>query len=286
MIEALLGGENEIPGSDKEGIADRRIKPSLLTLLTDQAALLSPDAGNRPDEHALREGFPDRRGVIMWYQRAVVRTVGHIADQWEPIDCLSDATLLSALCYDPKIDVAVMPPASAKEYRAVLEAQVVQTACNRGYRDLRDVASDYIAEENGGSESASPTRNLSPGEQRNVAMRPGFQTMDEQQRTSLESLWGGFADVNELLDWLHGLNSPTNGEVDSGIAQATIADETALKHLIDETDTDEARIYREAFAAMKVLPAFVAGIRTMDTGELAAVESTGSTTHRMKGGQQ
>lgn len=284
MIEALVGDPGAQPGDDAEGIVDRRIKPSLLTLLTDQAALLDPDAIARPDEHALREGFPDRRGVIMWYQRAVVRTVGHIADDWEPIDCLSDATLLSALCYDPQIDMEIMPPGDAKKYRAVLEAEMVQPACNRAYRDLRDVASDYIADKNEG-EGASPTRDLTPTGQRNVAMRPGFQTMDEQQRQALDALWGGFEDVNELLDWLHGLNSPTNGEIAPDIAQATISDDTALRYLIDESDAEEARIYREAFATMEILPAFVAGIRSMDTGELAATESSGSTTFRMKGGQ-
>lgn len=277
MIERLL--------EDDEGVVDRRVGPSLLALLKDQAALIDPEKGDR-NEPALRGGFSDRREVIMWYQRAGVRTLGHIEDEWDPLDCVDDTTLLSALVQFSFGDITPMTPIEAEIYRDIVESEYVIPACNRAYRDLRNVASDYIQRPgNEGGEMNRADRNLDPSKQTHIAMRPGFQTVDRQQRLALEEFWGGFGDVAELEDWVLGLNSPTRGEIDETIAEETVSDDVAIGYLVHDTESREARRYQDFFVATVVLPAFVEAVRSMDMDELAKATRETPQTFRMKGGQ-
>lgn len=281
MIEKLL--------NDEEGVVDRRVAPSLLKLLHDQAALIDPEKVGRGGETGLRGGFSDRRSVIMWYQRAGVRTLGHIGKLWNPTDCVNDTTLLSALVRFDFDDVDPMAVEEARMYRRQLEGHVVIPACNQAFRDLRKVASEYIRQpgdgEGSGREVNPGNKDLDPTRQEYVAMRPGFQTLDKQQRLALEEFWDGFDDEDDLEDWILALNSPTRGEIDGDLADITIGDAVATHHLVDEPNTREARRYQDYFIAVMVLPAFIEGVKSIETGELAKATSDTPTTMRMKGGQ-
>lgn len=263
-----------------DAIVDRRIKPALLALIADQAELVDADG----DDYDLRTGFPDRRSVIEWYQKASVRTLGHIADDWPPIDCFAETeTLLPALVRRRKWWIEPMDPGRAVTYRQFLEAVVVQPAFAEAYADLRSHAREYV-EGDDDYESGPSDSDLKPGSQRNVAMRPGFQVLDRQQQAALDDLWGGFESRNDLLDWVHGLSAPSAGKNDSGLAEQILADDTAMDNLVWERDTPGAKSWREWFAAAIVLPYFVKAVNTIDTNELAESTSDTPTTMRMKGG--
>lgn len=272
---------SEIIGADDpdDVIGDLRVKPALRTLVYDQARLVTQDSVGGWDEYALRQGFPNRREVIHWYQRAVVRTFGHIADAWEPKDCVADQTMLSAVIHRDDNRPKRMPDDAARSFRQYLESVVVQPACNKAYTDIRTKAMEYVKSESEDGSTWTP-RDLDPSNQAAIAMRPGFQSVDEQQDAALRQLWGGFTDTNSLLDWSMALNSPTNGEIPSDFSEKITTDEVAMKYLVHDRDADRARAYREAFAASWLLPAFVDGVVAMDASELAQTTSDGSVTLR------
>lgn len=270
MIREFVGG------SDDYGVADKRVKPALLALLTDQAALLDASY-SKTVEYDLRSGFPDRRSLIGWYQRAIVRTLGNIEDEWSPIDCVDDPTMLAALVNEPPRGVPDMAPETAEAYRRQVEAQIVQPACNRAYKGLRTKAVEYVKTPD--SDEQGVNADLDPGEQANIAMRPGFQSLDTQQQRALSRLWGGFEDEDAILDWLHALNSPANGAVPDELSDEVLTDSLAVSRLTG--DSEEAATYRETFAATVILPAFVEGVRSMETTELAKTQNDTATTHRM-----
>lgn len=275
MIEKILGTDS--PTENWAG-ADRRVKPALQTLLVNQAALMDVDhSESAAVDHSIRSGFPDLRRLIEWYQRAAVRTVGEIAEDWEPFDCIGDSTLRSCM-------IDTDDDAKKRRYRLIVESTVVKPACNRGYRRLRSSAVEYVKAAD--QESRVTEHNLDPYSQASVAMRPGFQTLDDQQRRALDSLWGGFDDEYALADWLHSLNSPSNGEIADDIEPMTITDENALKHLVYESETSKATAFQAMFAASLVLPAFVDAVRSIETQELAKETKTGAGTMQMKGSNE
>lgn len=254
--------------ADNRGVPP--VRPALEVLQADQRALLTPTDDDRyADEHHLRGGFPDRRALIRWYQRAAVRTLGHIADRVGPDALEHDAVFLSATITGAErgrwLDEPLSPEA-AERYRDWYEAEIVQQACVRAYKDLREVAVEHI-----GEDAAPSFGDIEPAKQRHVAMRPGFQQLDEWQAETLASLWDGLDDKTALLDWLHDLNRPTNGEIRDDVAVLTEQDDIALGHLVtpDGGDVDDRR-YREWFAIKLLLPAFVDGVREMTTTELVA----------------
>jgi hypothetical protein len=181
-----------------------------------------------------------------------------------------DKTLLQALVTSPN-RAAFVPDGSdpmalekAGRYRRRLEADIVLPACNRAYNDLRLVAGEYIDDE----DEVDPEK-VDPSRQGNVAMRPAFQEKDEQQRQALTELWSGFVDVDDLLDWCHWLDEPTNGSVDANLSHLILNDETAREHLLpSDVGAGEAQRYRERLASVVLLPAFAKGLRRMDAGEL------------------
>ncbi|OYR79123.1 hypothetical protein DJ72_14340 [Halorubrum distributum] len=94
-------------------------RPALPTLQHDQRVLLEPTADSELD-HGLRDGFPNRRVAIEWYQAAIVRTLGHITERWEPVALLRDRTLLTALVVGPERETFADDPLTlnvAREYR-------------------------------------------------------------------------------------------------------------------------------------------------------------------------
>lgn len=272
---------------DEEFAADKRVKPALLTLLHDQAELVRQPGRDDSVDYSFRTGFPDRRRLIEWYQRAAVRTLGNIADDWPPIDCFGDETLLAATIHDTdRLGIEAMDDEPAKRLRSIIESAVLIPACNHAYRDLRGAAGEYIlagSSSNGEATTEASYSDLDPSSQSSIAMRPGFQTIDRQQQVALDEWWGGFESIDGLLDWVQALNSPAVGEVSEEL-QEIVTDDTAVRHLVDERHTDVARTYRELIACAVVIPDFVAGIKSMETSELAKASSEHPTTMRMKGG--
>lgn len=238
------------------------VRPALSVLQDDQRALIRPyDTGRSRDEHALRAGFPDRRTAIEWYQRAIVRTKGHIADA---------VGVEAQLTYKPLLDWLIPGRAGdervARLGRELFEAEVVLPACNRAYNDLRKVAGEYIGDQDGRAWT-----DLDPEGQQHVAMRPGFQRVDAMQASALRELWGGFPNREALFNWLHGLDEPTNGAVRADLAGLVNRSPRATRYLLDEAENDEkARYFRERFAIGLLLPAFVAGVDRLSPGELAS----------------
>lgn len=272
MTEQITDPVARATGGDLDASAEepQTVRPALRTLLYDQAALFDADAVDRGLEHGLRGGFPGRKGLIEWYQRAIVRTLGYLADRWRPQDMLSDETLLAGVIEGGTASTPPMPSDKARQYRAMLEAVVVHPACVRAYSDLRGSAGEYVGTD---GENLSPY-DINPAKQANVAMRPGYQVLDRQQRRTLSVLWGGFDNRGELLDWLHSLNAPTAGELRDEFAQDVLCDSTALHHLLHAPDTPTAQLYRQGLAVAELLPAFVDGVRRLSAGEAIELKRT------------
>lgn len=238
------------------------VRPSLSVLQDDQRALIRPvDTDRYTDEYHLRIGFPHRRAAIEWYQRAIVRTFGHIAD---------DVGIDTQLTYGPLLDWLI--PGRAGETgtprlgREQFEAEVLLPACNRAYNELRKVAGEYIDDDDGRAWT-----DLDPEGQQHVAMRPGFQRLDAMQAKALGELWGGFPNREALFNWLHGLDEPTNGAVREDIAALVNRSQLATELLLENYRPErKARFFREEFAIRLLLPAFAGGVDRMHPGELAA----------------
>ncbi|WP_206751671.1 hypothetical protein, partial [Halorubrum sp. SD626R] len=210
---------------------------------------------------------------------AIVRTIGHITDRWEPVGLLRDRTLLTALVVGPERERFADDPLSletARQYRQRLERVLVLPAFNLAYNALRKSAGEYPEDVRNDEHD--------PEGQDFVAMRPAFQVADRQQRVALQRLWGGFGSVEELQSWLHDLSEPTNGSLDESLPSRVGRDSVAREHFLGRVDADTAleaerlaRKYRERFAVAKLLPAFAAGIKRLEAGELATHTSDGLT---------
>lgn len=249
--------------ADGDGSTPPVVRPALKTLLYDMAALVDPDAVNRDVEYGLRDGFPDLRRLVEWYQRAAVRTFGHLATVWNPEDIVYDETLQAATLHHPPDAVTPLPPEKAEAMRDLYEATVLLPACSDAYVDLRTSAGEYV-----GTDGANvDPYEIRPEDQANIAMRPGYQVLDRQQRRTLRELWGGFQDRRELLTWLESLNGPTAGELDGPLSRGAIADSVFMDYLVHERAAPKAQAYRVTIAATHLLPAFVDGVRSLSAGE-------------------
>lgn len=269
--EPAYAPENTPPdagGGDEDDESD--VRPALQVLQNDQRRLV---CGGR-DEYGLRGGFPSRWEAISWYQRAIPRTLGFIADQWVPANLIRDGVLIDALLSDRSATHAFDPETAKKfgiteqtreRYRGLLESRFVLPACNKAYVNLRGGAGEYVFDEGGEQRLLE----IDPGAQENIAMRPGFSAKDAQQSKMLDRLKDGFNDEHALLEWLHDLDAATNGEIDEQTAMRYSRDPTARRHLIYDRETAAAREFREWVAAIELFPAFAAGIKSIDTGELA-----------------
>lgn len=243
-------------------------QPALATLQFDQRELI--ESGGTV-EHGLRDGFPTFREAIKWRQRATIRTLGLLSDYVPALDLVRDRTLSSALVVGEERETLVdepMPADHAREYRRRLERLFLLPACNRAYNGLRKRAGEYI-DDNERSE-------INPHEQRHVAMRPSFDRKDREQAAALSELWGGFESRDDLMDWAHRLNEPTNGAISSTLPAEIGRDQNAIELMLADESDRAARRFRERFAVIVLLPAFVVGIRRMEGGEKIS-EETGAT---------
>lgn len=217
---------------------------------------------------SLRHGFDSRQRFIVWYQAAVVRTFGALAETVNPLDLARDRVLLqAAITSDKRRKWASDEPINletAARYRRLLEQYALLPATNEAYNQLRKMAGEYI-----GTEAKNLPDSLAPDAQE-IAMRPAFSRKDIEQRDALERLWSGFPTEDDLRDWLHELDVPTNGALPSDFPRRLMADRVAVRNLVrGRLPERETRVFRERLAITKLLPAFVEGVRRMDAGELA-----------------
>ena len=250
-----------------------RTQPALRTLQVNQRELLV--GGDRVD-HGLRDGFPTLRSAIEWRQRAIARTMGNLSEKFPTADLLRDRTLATALVVGPERERLAddpLDPRVARGYRRLLERRRVRPACNSAYNRLRRQAGEYL------QDSDVAPEKVDPRQQDHVAMRPTLERKDREQAAALDRLWGGFDGEDELLDWIHDLDEPSNGAIPSGLAAQLCRDETARRYLLGDdlegADIERARRWREHFAAVVILPAFVRGIRRLEGGELVEQQSSG-----------
>jgi hypothetical protein len=252
------------------------VRPALETLQLDQRALVDATDSRLEDRPTpswdLRQGFPDRRAVVEWYQRATIRTLGHFADAVPPTKLVSDRPLVDALIGDDADD-------HAHKRRRQLEEQKLLPACRDAYDDLRGAAGEYIEvlEDN----SERDPLDFQPEKQANLAMRPAFSHLDHLQHATLTALWGGFETSDRIRDWMHSLNRAANGQAPADLPKRTMTDRQIRACLLDEPDdATHARRVRERYAIVLLLPAFVDAVDSMETGELAKRRRTTAQTYQ------
>lgn len=248
------------------------VRPALSVLQQDQRALFrEDDTGRYESEYHLKSGFPDREAVIRWYQRAIVRTFGHLTDRLPASVLETDPLLLSCLIVDETErrrylgDGDALPLWKAERVRDKFWATTLRPACRDAYRELADLAGEYI----GGDDEGLDYQELDPDNQKHIAMRPGFQQLDTEQSEALDRLFDGFADRDDIQVWLHGLDQPTNGAIRGDIGELVENAGPDVQYLLEGTDEPvKAQYIRELFA-INLLPAFAKGVKDMSSGELA-----------------
>lgn len=240
---------------DGEGVVRRTTVSALDVLQRQHRELLFDGASDRALAfRPLREGFQDRRGVVNWYQAAVVRTFGHVPEVFAPSELERDEALLDAL---------VSSSPRARFQRMQLLEQALLPACQQAYRHLRTQARERVSD--GNTDREKTYQGIEPERQRHVAMRPAFSRLDATQAGALAELWGGFRNRDGLVEWLHSLR-PT-GRFDPDLPRQVTADPAAMQYLTDQQDPDAAA-YRERLAIGVLLPGFARRARDLQGGEL------------------
>ena len=257
-------------GSEDIGLPD--IRPALRAVQYDQAGVVS-----RPID-----GFRSTIGIIRWLQSAAVVTLGELEDDLYLDLVLADDTLHQALLESESRALLYRKPLDddrARELREDLVATHLVPASVRAYQELESKAAEYSVREVLKEEEYNPN-DLDPSKQSHIAMRPGYDQLDRDQRHALARFWEGFDTRSGLLEWVRGLTAPTNSQLSEDLASQVIHDETAVAYLLED-DVDERRSqrYREWFLGSIVLPAFAAGVRTLDPGEVIHAEKSGISTY-------
>lgn len=256
--------------SDDLGLPD--IRPALRAVQYDQAGVVA-----RP-----LEGFRSTVGIIRWLQSAAVVTLGELDDDLYPDLVLGDDTLHQALLESESRAIQYRKPLSdhrARELREDLVATHLVPASVRAYQELESKAAEYSVREVLKEDEYNPT-DLDPSNQSHIAMRPGYDQLDRDQRHALARFWEGFDERGDLLEWIRGLTAPTNSQLPEDLASRVVHDETAVAYLLeDDVAAHRAQRYREWFLGSIVLPAFAAGVRTLNPGEVIHAEKSGISTY-------
>ena len=274
MSDELQPAEDTDPNlrADSEDIGLPDIRPALRAVQYDQAGVVS-----RPID-----GFRSTIGVIRWLQSAAVVTLGELEDDLYLDLVLADDTLHQALLESESRALLYRKPLDddrARELREDLVATHLVPASVRAYQELESKAAEYSVREVLKEEEYNPN-DLDPSKQSHIAMRPGYDQLDRDQRHALARFWEGFDTRSELLEWVRGLTAPTNSQLSEDLASQVIHDETAVAYLLeDDVDEQRAQRYREWFLGSIVLPAFAAGVRTLDPGEVIHAEKSGISTY-------
>lgn len=274
MSDEVQPAEDTDPNlrADSEDIGLPDIRPALRAVQYDQAGVVS-----RPID-----GFRSTIGIIRWLQSAAVVTLGELEDDLYLDLVLADDTLHQALLESESRALLYRKPLDddrARELREDLVATHLVPASVRAYQELESKAAEYSVREVLKEEEYNPN-DLDPSKQSHIAMRPGYDQLDRDQRHALARFWEGFDTRSGLLEWVRGLTAPTNSQLSEDLASQVIHDETAVAYLLED-DVDERRSqrYREWFLGSIVLPAFAAGVRTLDPGEVIHAEKSGISTY-------
>lgn len=199
--------------------------------------LFDGDADRSPPLQAFSDGFGSRRRLINWWQAAAVRTLGYVSDDLPAQTLVRDEHFIREMT----------APDGDPGYRRRATGALLE-ACSKAYRHLRHDANEYA--DTGPGESP-----VDPEEARHPALRPSLSRLDAMQAQALADVWGGLADWQALSEWLHDLSGPTYGTLDESFAQDVLADDRLVAVLVDD-DVSHARIERERFVILALLPAF------------------------------
>lgn len=231
------------------------------------------DALNREQERALREfkheGVETREALLEWLLRLQYRTLGRLPDFWYYHVATRPGALAVVLTGEERAsygqrETTDVSLAEAASYRRRLVARYLRPACRDAFRDLRTSAIEYL------DESPDPDRMAA------LAMRPALDEHYQFQQETLEELLEGFADLDDLEDWLHRLDKATYGEiktVEPDLDYKILDNRTARRIMI--RDEERYSIARERLAARYILPATNVAVRSLSeqAGEIPESEA-------------
>lgn len=236
----------------------RTTRPALDVLDRDQDRLLYD--GSADDRTltfpSLRDGFGSYLDAISWYQAAGIRTLGAVEEVLTPADMMPESTALEWLSGD----------SPESEYQRQRLVETMDEACEQAYRQFRDRAEERVRSETG-NQSKETYEQIDAREEQNPLMRPAFRRLDDAQAVMLGQLWRGFASREAVSRWVRGLSTATNGNKPDGLMDSIVASDPLLSALCSPDD-DDATLIRYRFAVHSVLPAMLAGARTLTGSEL------------------
>jgi len=241
---------------------DKHSQPSSTRVAVDvlqrdqRIILYDGDDTTSPAISPITDGFDTRRAAITWWQRACVRTFGHLDRVFPSKKLVGDGAVAAALYRDES-------GAGDDWLRQRLCEQVID-ACQVAYRDLENQANEWLADGDG------DVADIDPESQKHIAMRPAFSRLDDEQARTLNEVWGGFEGRSAVFRWAHRLPSVTNFD-DSPIdnLRAELARDGFAVEMLT-TESAVAQDWRERWAAIILLPAFATRAKRLQAGERAA----------------
>lgn len=238
----------------------RTTRPSLDTLQHDQRMVVYEGEASRvPEIKPLVDGFDARRELVNWYQAATVRTLGHLADKFPPVDLVRDDTLVAALTGGRPHESAAMEWLHTR-----MVEDVALPACGQAYRHLRDKSAERTQTAKYASDG-DDWSSIDPAAEHHIGMRPAYSRLDAEQASVLAELWGGFEGRGELGEWLHSLHPATYGTYGASEASDVLTDQFGRAQFF--ADDRHARIVRERFAIAELLPRFAEAARRLRASE-------------------
>lgn len=258
--------------------------PALNVLQRDRLELIeSGDRSREPELHALREEFADRRVLVNWYQAAIVRTLGYL-DLYAPPELLVYSPILTDGLL--KGDEA---PADALQVEEYLD-HMYQPAYEAAYDDVQANSQEWT----GSGEDSGDYLDVNTTTEKNIAFKPAFRLLDEEQADALRSFWKGFgSDRSELRNWAGSLTAvarplytartwqPRLRLPERPIQELVMDDPVAVDHLLVDTTGDLAELsneqrdaleYKYGFAATVLLPGMALKARSL---QYSAEEAAG-----------
>lgn len=247
--------------------------PALNILQRDRLELLEGGDNTRaPELKPLRDQFDDRRELINWYQAALVRTLGYL-DVYAPPELLVHSSLVA-----DGLVAGDDAPLDALQVDDYID-HMFQPAYEHAYDDLESNSQEWT----GQGEEGGDYRDIQTTTEKNVAFKPAFRLLDEEQADVLKAYWRGFDDERALRQWAGGLTAVTRPlhkartwrrrrELPQQPLQELImSDSVAVDYLqVDVRDAGElggevaeAFEYKFAFAASVLLPAMALKARTL-----------------------
>lgn len=241
----------------------RTTRPALDVLDVQQNRLLyRTDDDSERVVPPLTAGFGTYWETLLWYQRAGVRTLGHVESVLPTEAIVPEASVFPYLY--------TRSDADADDARYVRQrlVEALDDACDLAYRQFRERANEDADDE---------TREANrPEEEANPLRRPAFSKLDQQQRGSLEDLWTGFETREQLGRWARELSVPTHGAKPEGFVTEIVASEPLLERML-ERESATATLTRYRFAVTEVLPLFLEAARTLRGSERSDRASDGTT---------